>query len=125
MTPNAVAAFTSEFGLWVEVEQAQREFWVGWSGTSPVAMVNLLSFERMPSPIGPAGGWGYLCNMFVRSDFRNSGGGEQLARAVIDRSRELRHERIVLSPSERSRPFWGRLGFGSTDGKLLLRYPNP
>jgi GNAT superfamily N-acetyltransferase len=48
-------------------------------------MVNVKLFERMPSPIAPAGRWGYLANLFVVPSARGAGIGSRLVEAAVDR----------------------------------------
>lgn len=115
--------FASDFAAWVAQESAGRRFWIARVDGAPVGMVNLLVFDRMPAPGGPSGGWGYLCNMYVDADHRNDGIGAIMAGALLDYADDAGLERVVLSPSERSRPFYASLGFGPASN-LLLR-PRP
>ena len=115
--------FEDEFRRWVIHESAHREFWIASAGGQPIGMVNLLMFDRMPTVGTPSGGWGYLCNMYVDQAHRNGGIGAQLASAVLDFADSKGLERVVLSPSERSRPFYASLGFQPA-ANLLLR-PRP
>jgi GNAT superfamily N-acetyltransferase len=116
-------AFAERFRAWFDAEAHQRTFWVAIAGGDAVGMTNLLTFERMPGPGIDAGRWGYLGNMYVRPEHRNRGVGRLLLDALIAHADAHGLERIVLSPSERSRPFYGRAGFDSAD-TLLLR-PRP
>ena len=54
--------------------------------------------------------------------YRNEGIGGQLLRALLGYADEEGFVRVVLSPSERSVPFYERAGFGPADG-LMLRTP--
>jgi len=118
--PNAGDPFDDDFAGWVERESLARRFWIARVNGAPVGMVNLLVFDRMPTVGKPSGGWGYLCNMYVDEAHRNAGLGAQLAAALLAYADAQGLERIVLSPSERSRPFYASLGFVLAD-KLLLR----
>ena len=77
--------------------------------------MNLSVFERMPRPGRPPSRWGYLGNAFVLAAYRNQGIGSQLLGAVLGHAREHGFVRVVLSPSERSIPFYERAGFGPAD----------
>ena len=112
--------FVDDLRTWLEREASHRQFWLIRLNDQPVGMVNLLVFDRMPTVGIPGGGWGYLCNMFVDTDHRNGGLGARLAEAVLAYADTTGLERVVLSPSERSRPFYGSLGFTTAD-KLLVR----
>jgi len=111
--------FVDDFGTWVAQEAPGRRFWVASVDGEPVGMVNLLVFDRMPTVGKPAGGWGYLCNMYVDQAHRNAGLGARLAAAVLDYADDTGLERVVLSPSERSRPFYASLGFAPASNLLL------
>jgi len=118
--PSDNDPFDTEFAEWVQRESAGRRFWVARVDEEPVGMVNLLIFDRMPTVGKPSGGWGYLCNMYVDETHRNAGLGAELATAVLRYADDQGLERVVLSPSERSRPFYASLGFQAAS-QLLVR----
>lgn len=112
--------FKAEFRTWFEAEASHRCFWLAFHEGQPVGMVNVLIFDRMPSSVGPSGGWGYLGNMFVREAFRNDGVGSKLLDAVVQWAEEQGLERVVLNPSDRSVAFYERHGF-SNENPLMVR----
>ena len=114
--------FAERFGAWFEVEDPRRRFWLAEHDGDAIGMVNLLTFERMPTPGRDAGRWGYLGNMFVLPEHRNGGVGRLLLDAVVAHADAAGLVRVVLSPSERSIPFYRRAGFGDA-GELLVRRP--
>lgn len=116
-------SFDSRFDLWFNSQAESRLFWLAEQDGVPIGMVNLLIFDRMPRPGVEAGRWGYLANMYVTPSHRGAGIGQQLAQNVLSHARSQGLDRVVLSPSERSIPFWQRLGFGDP-GELLVYYPN-
>ena len=67
----------------------------------------------------PPARWGYLGNAFVLAAYRNQGIGGQLLDAVLGYASENGFARVVLSPSERSIPFYERAGFGPADALML------
>ena len=103
---------------WLQAEASHRTFWLA-EDDEPIGMANLLTFERMPAPGGDAGRWGYLGNMFVVPERRDAGVGRALLEALVAHADAAGLERIVLSPSERSVPFYRRAGFGDADSLLL------
>ena len=122
--PAPDPSFPARFRAWYEREAHQRTFWLAVDDDAgAIGMINLLTFERMPGPGADAGRWGYLGNMYVRPEHRDHGVGGALLDALIAHADEHQLERIVLSPSERSIPFYRRAGFDSAD-TLLLR-PRP
>lgn len=115
--------FTEAFETWLEREQHQRVTWLGYAGGEAVAMVNLLVFTRMPRPGTHDSRWGYLANFYVRPEHRNGGLGTRLLDALVSWCDEQGFVRIVLSPSERSVPFYARGGFEPATS-LMIR-PRP
>ena len=113
--------FTMRWEEWYRREQDRRVFWLAEIDGVPVGTTNLMLFERMPRPGGLSGRWGYLANMFVLEAHRDRGVGTALITALIDHARTLNLVRIVLSPTLRSTPFYGRAGFGPADELLLMR----
>ena len=81
-------------------------------GGVEVGMVNLAFFERMPRPDQAGSRWCYLGNAYVLPKHRDRGVGAALLAAAVDHARACDAMRLVLSPSERSAPFYRRAGFG-------------
>lgn len=104
--------FDARFEEWLQREQHQRVTWLAEVDGEPVGMVNMLVFTRMPRPgeTQPSQ-WGYLANCYVRPERRSSGLGSILLDACTAYADERGFVRIVLSPSDRSVPFYGRGGF--------------
>jgi GNAT superfamily N-acetyltransferase len=115
--------YRADFTDWLRREQDQRTFWVAEVDGAAVGMTNLLTFERMPVPGRAAGRWGYLGNMFVLGEHRDVGVGRLLLDAVLAHADRHGLVRVVLSPSDRSVPFYRRAGFGDAVELLLRRRP--
>lgn len=115
--------FEQRFDAWLEREQDQRVTWLGLVGGEPVGMVNLLVFTRMPRPGETRSSqWGYLANCYVRPEHRNGGLGARMLDALTSYADEQGFVRVVLSPSERSVPFYARGGFEPATS-LMVRRP--
>lgn len=111
--------FGDRFAAWYELEAARRVTWLASVADAPVGMINIAVFERMPRPGTDSGRWGYIGNAFVLPEYRNQGIGAQLLSAALSFADENAFVRVVLSPSERSVPFYQRAGFAPADGLLL------
>jgi GNAT superfamily N-acetyltransferase len=116
---GADPSFEERFGAWYARESSRRIIWLAEVDGSPVGAMNLSVFERMPRPGQAPGRWGYLGNAFVLAAYRNQGVGGQLLDAVLGYASENGFVRVVLSPSERSIPFYERAGFGPADALML------
>jgi GNAT superfamily N-acetyltransferase len=121
---QADPGFAEAFASWFAREMSRRIFWLAEVDGQPVGSMNLMVFDRMPRPGRPPGRWGYLGNAFVLAAQRNQGIGGQLLDVVLGYAAGHRFARVVLSPSERSIPFYYRAGFRSAD-ELLVWTPVP
>jgi GNAT superfamily N-acetyltransferase len=117
------ADFEARFLDWYEREAPRRVSWVAEAGGELVGMMNMALFERMPQPGRDPATWGYLANAFVLAAHRDRGIGSLLLRALLGYADERRFVRVVLSPSERSIPFYRRLGFSADHDLLVRRLP--
>jgi GNAT superfamily N-acetyltransferase len=113
------------FAAWFEREHDQRLTWLAYAGDEPVGMLNLLVFTRMPKPddarTGRPGQWGYVANAYVAEPHRAAGIGSLLMDACLALADERGFARLVLSPSERSVPFYARHGFAPATS-LMVRH---
>jgi GNAT superfamily N-acetyltransferase len=110
--PIADDDFERRFDEWLGREHHQRLTWLGIVRGEPVAMLNLLVFTRMPRPgREQPSQWGYLANFFVLPEHRSDGLGTRMLVACTTYADEHGFARVVLSPSERSVPFYARAGF--------------
>lgn len=88
-------------------------------------MVNLAIFERMPRPGVGSSRWGYLANAYVVPELRSAGVGQLLVDALMAYARREGLVRVVLSPSEKSVPFYERAGFGPADSLMAQSLGEP
>jgi GNAT superfamily N-acetyltransferase len=119
--------FAARMAAWLDAEGDRRTTWLATLGDAPAGMASLFEYRRMPRPGRPDSRWGYVSNMFVREDLRNRGIGSALLDAIITAADDRGYARLVLSPSERSIPFYRRAGFRVPDGddRLLVRSEAP
>ena len=122
---RADPSFGERFSAWYARESSRRIMWLAEVDGRMVGAVNLAVFERMPRPGRAPSRWGYLANAFVLAPYRNQGIGGQLLGAVLGYAREHHLARVVLSPSERSVPFYQRAGFGPADALMLWTPAGP
>ena len=117
-------SFEERFEDWFRREADQRVTWLAFDGQESVGMLNVLVFNRMPRPQDPATDrptqWGYIANVFVREDRRDTGVGARLVDACTAHADEQGFARLVLAPSPRSVPLYERHGFGVAT-QLMVR----
>jgi GNAT superfamily N-acetyltransferase len=105
---------------WWERQGGLRVAWLATEGERPVGMVNLAVFERMPRQGVPDARWAYLANLWVEPDRRRRGVASALVTAALDWARGEGMERVVLNPSQMSRPLYEAFGFRPADDLVRL-----
>lgn len=120
--PLGDEGFEERFAEWYAV--SRRVAFLAEVDGRLVGMMYLAIFDRMPRPGQAATCWGYLGNAFVLAAHRNRNIGAALVDALVAHARALGCVRIVLSPSERSVPFYERAGFGPAT-MLMARVLDP
>lgn len=83
-------------------------------------MVNAAIFERMPYRFCRTHARPNVGNLEVDPEHRRRGAATALMDAVVDWCRREGMERIVLKPSEMSRPFSCALGFRAEEDLMRL-----
>lgn len=115
--------FEDRFEAWMLKEHEQRATWLGYVEGEPAGMVNMLVFTRMPKPGRDPSRWGYLANFYVLREHRNSGLGTAMLTALTDHADAEGFVRVVLSPSDRSIPFYERGGFREAYDLMIRPQP--
>jgi GNAT superfamily N-acetyltransferase len=114
--------FTKRCAEWMRT-RLTHDHWLAWIAEGEdqlLGQVWLQILEKIPNPVAEAEYNGYITNLFVRSDARGSGVGGALLRLALAYARNAGIDRIVLWPTERSRPLYTRLGFGEADDLMQL-----
>ncbi|WP_424184839.1 GNAT family N-acetyltransferase [Actinokineospora sp. G85] len=113
--------FAAAFARWFAAEEHQRAFWLAFDDERPIGSMNMLEFTRMPRPGRPLSRWGYIANVYVEPSHRDAGVGARMLSTALSLADEREYARVVLSPTARSIPFYGRHGFTAAGESLLLR----
>ncbi|MCZ2404734.1 GNAT family N-acetyltransferase [Paenarthrobacter sp. Z7-10] len=109
--------FEDRYRAWQE--NNKRIMFVAELDGTPIGMLNLMVFERMPKPGKKSSCWVYLGNVFVSPDHRNRGVGGKLLEAATTYSQDISAARMVLSPSAQSQNFYRRHGFVPAEELLV------
>jgi GNAT superfamily N-acetyltransferase len=110
-------------------EALTSEDWRAWVARSDDRLVGAMWLQRVhrvPVPGKRAGPIGYLTNVYVEPGHRNAGVGAQMLSRITDWCRGEAFSVLIVWPTERSRSFYGRGGFGRPDEPLVIELqPDP
>lgn len=109
--------FVEEFRAFARDAFADGASWRAWVADDDGRLVGcawLRLIERVPHPNKTLDERpiAYVTNMFIEPSHRNAGLGRALLDHALDFAREREVDGVVLWPSDRSRPFYERAGFG-------------
>jgi len=94
--------------------------WLARRDDGPVAAMWLHTVHRVPVPGLRAGPIGYLTNVYVAPEHRNAGLGARMLDRVEAWCADEGYSAVIVWPTERSRSFYGRGGFGRPEEPLVL-----
>jgi GNAT superfamily N-acetyltransferase len=94
--------------------------WVARVGDELVASMWLHTVHRVPVPGHRAGPIGYLTNVYVIPEHRSAGLGAEMLDRITAWCRGEGFSAVIVWPTERSRPFYARGGFGRPDEPLVI-----
>lgn len=94
--------------------------WVARTDDGLVGGIWLHTVHRVPVPAKRAGPIGYLTNVYIAPEHRNAGLGALMLDRIRAWCREEGYSLVIVWPTERSRAFYGRGGFGRPDEPLVL-----
>ena len=85
--------------------------WIAEDDTIIVAHIFVHLFHPIPRPDRPIDNYGYMTNVYTKPAYRNRRVGAMLMQRVIAWARARDVAFLMVSPSERSIPFYRRAGF--------------
>ena len=104
--------FAARLAAWLVAESPTRTFFLAELDGRPVGMANVKRYDRMPAAgLDSAGWWGYVGNVFVLREHRDTGVGAALMEALQDWCWQNGYEHLRLAPSSKAEPFYERLGY--------------
>jgi GNAT superfamily N-acetyltransferase len=108
------------------IAEALAEGWVIWVAESAghiVGNMYVQLVDKLPRPGRFGHRWGYVTNVYVIPEMRNTGLGAELMEHVQAWAREADLEFLLLWPSERAVPFYQRTGFALEQDALIWELP--
>ena len=94
--------------------------WVARDGDRLAAAMWLHTVPRIPVPGKRAGPIGYMTNVYVEPSHRNAGLGAEMLDQITAWCRSEGFSTVIVWPTERSRSFYRRGGFGRPEEPLVL-----
>jgi GNAT superfamily N-acetyltransferase len=97
--------------IWIGVERSSNRL---------VGTAFLQRIDKVPRPYPRPPAWGYVTNVYVVPEHRNTGVGRRILDALIRDTREEGLDTLLLWPSQRAVPFYVRAGFRTPPNALEL-----
>jgi GNAT superfamily N-acetyltransferase len=115
-------AYRSRFADFATRALASKDWraWVARLGDRPVGAMWLHTVHRVPVPGKRAGPIGYLTNVYVVPQHRNSGLGAEMLDRITSWCGQEGFSEVIVWPTERSRSFYARGGFTRPDQPLVI-----
>ena len=116
------ATYRAAFATWMREHASSHTAFIGELDNEPVAMAWLALVHRVPSPVNFVRTCAYVQSVYVTPEHRDRGAGSVLVGALVEHGRAIGLDYIAVHPSERSFPFYRRLGFAGTERVLELDF---
>ena len=114
--------FVASFRTFVEAALGSGS-WAIWHvahGRAVRGAVYVHEIIKVPRPNGSSRSFGYITAVYITPSVRNRGIGSRLLAAAVEWARTRGLESLILWPSERSVPFYERLGFAASADAMEL-----
>lgn len=107
----------------VELERGSHRAWLAQVDGEPVACVLLVVMVTPPSLNALRRRRGFVSSVYTRPGYRRQGISRRLMELLIEETRSLRMDRLILWASDMGRPLYETLGFEPSWGmELNLEY---
>jgi GNAT superfamily N-acetyltransferase len=97
--------------LEADLARGDWTYWLADHEGTIAAHICVYLFHPVPRPDRAHEHYGYMTNVYTRPAYRNQGTGSALMQHVLAWARERDTVFLMVSPSERSIPFYRRAGF--------------
>lgn len=99
-----------------EMERGHFRAWLAEAGDLPVACVVLIWWPTPPHFENLNRKRAFVSSVYTRPDYRRRGVGRTLMTMLMDASREMGIQRLILWASDMGRPLYEELGFTDSRG---------
>jgi GNAT superfamily N-acetyltransferase len=100
----------------------QWTYWIAEHADEIVAHVFVHLIRPVPRPDRLEDRYGYVTNVYTRPPYRSRGIGTALMQRMIAWAQAREVALLIVSPSERSIPFYQRLGFSEQTEFMELKF---
>jgi GNAT superfamily N-acetyltransferase len=104
------------------LETGTWTYWVAEADGEIVSHIFVHVFHPVPRPTRLTDFYGYMTNVYTRPAYRNQGIGSTLMQHVLDWAKTQNIAFLIVSPSERSVPFYYRAGFAMESEFMELTF---
>ena len=119
------SAFVDRCTVWMRQRLRSDSLWKCWIAElqdTAVGDVWIQLVEKIPNPIEEPEYYIYLTNFYVREQYRSHGVGSMMLSEILDWVKRGNIKTVILWPSERSKAFYIRHGFATTEE--LMQFNN-
>lgn len=121
----SLGEFTVAFAEWVDRHRGSHLAWLAEQDGEAIGMAWLAITDGVPGPQVWDRPAGVVQSVYVTASRRNSGVGAALVNAVVSGAAKMGLRYLEVHPSERSFPFYRRLGFSNAKRTLRLGLARP
>jgi GNAT superfamily N-acetyltransferase len=118
----SLEVFDARFREWCAVHRESHVGYLATIGEVGVGCAWLVFVDRVPSPAKFVRRGGMIQSVYVSPTHRNAHVGSDLVGVLISEARATGLDYLIVHPSERSLPFYRRLGFAPAEKALELRF---
>jgi len=118
------ATFVERCTVWMRERLRSESLWKCWiaeSQDTAVGDVWVQLVEKIPNPIEEPEYYIYLTNFYLREQHRSHGIGSMMLSEILDWGRSMNIKEIILWPTGRSKTFYMRHGFATTEDLMYLK----
>ena len=116
--------FIARCTLWMRERLRGETLWKCWiaeSQDTAVGDVWVQLVEKIPNPIEEPEYYIYLTNFYLREQHRSHGVGSMMLSEILKWARSKNVKEIILWPTGRSKGFYMRHGFATTEDLMYLK----